>query len=96
MVGGYTICDFADVEVTIGGATGSVTVSNLDPVLVLKLKEMKKPAMVQNLNIDAGGAIISVMGHTQHIVAAGVHTHEIQRVKIAPIGDSQIQFTLSA
>lgn len=93
MKAGYQVADFSDITVTLSSANGSVTVSNIDPVIVEKLKDMKKPVMVHNLKIDADGSTVEASGFTAHTLFGGVHTHTINNVAISPIGDSQIQFT---
>lgn len=94
-IGGCSIANFAGVEVKITQDTGSVTVSNLDKVLVQKFNQWKKPVFVVGLTVTANSAEKKFGGYGAHSFAAGVHTHTYANLKITTVSETSLTFTLS-
>lgn len=93
--GGYAIADFTGVGVKITQDTGSVTVSNLNKVLVQKFNQWKKPVFVTGLTVTADSAEKEYGGYGAHSFAAGVHTHTYANLKITTVSETSLTFTLS-
>lgn len=93
-IGGYAIADMSEVRITIATDTGSQTVTNLDPELVGKFLQTKKPLDLKFLTITANGVAKEFNGYMDSFTLGGITTFTLDNVSIFAPTETSLTVTL--